>query len=104
MKMTKEDILAMTNMQKRKDFLQTWATWPVWADIPKLGMTVRVVELPDGSRITATRFGQFCGAYGYEHASLHRLDHAEGYSSRVSSESELAEFLTQLRKDCASEA
>lgn len=37
MKLTEQDILAMTNMQKRKDFLSTWATWPVWVKVPERG-------------------------------------------------------------------
>lgn len=99
MELTKQDILAMSNIQKRKDFLDTWATWGVWADVPELGMTVRVVTLPDGSRITATRFAQHCTHY--EHAALCRLHAGEGYSSRSTSTSELVEQLTQLRKEYA---
>lgn len=99
MELTEQDILSMSNMQKRKDFLATWATWPEWVDVPELGMTVFVVDLPDGGRITATRLAQHCTHY--EHAALHRLRPGEGYSSHVSSTSELAEYLTQLRKGYA---
>lgn len=99
MKLTEQDILAMTNMQKRKDFLSTWATWPVWVKVPELGMTVHAVDLPDGCCITATRFDQHC--IHYEHAGLHRLRPGEGYSSHVSSVSELTEYLTELRKNYA---
>ena len=100
MKLTKQDILSMSNMQKRKDFLGTWATWPVWVDVPELGMTVRAVDLPDGSRISATRFAQHCeGKHGYEHATLHRIRPGERYSHTVTSTSELAEVLTVLRRE-----
>lgn len=99
MELTKQDILSMTNIQKRKDFLGTWATWGVWADVPELGMTVRAVILPDGCRITATRLDQHCTYY--EHAALCRLHAGEGYSSRSMSTSELVEYLTQLRKEYA---
>ena len=99
MELTKQDILAMTNMQKRKDFLESWGTWDVWVDIPELGMTVRAVTLPDGDRIVATRFDQHCTHY--EHATLCRLRAGEGYSHRTTSISELAEYLTQLRKEYA---
>lgn len=62
-------------------------------------MTVHAVDLPDGGRITATRFDQHC--IHYEHAGLHRLRPGEGYSSHVSSVSELAEYPTELRKNYA---
>lgn len=96
MELTKQDILSMTNMEKRKEFLDAWPTWPVWVEVPELGMTVRVVCLPDGSRITATRFAQHCAHY--EHATLHRIHPGDGYSHMASSTSELAEYLTLLRK------
>lgn len=99
MELTKQDILSMTNIQKRKDFLDTWATWTTWADVPELGMTVRAVTLPDGSRIAATRFSQPCTLY--EHAALCLLRADEGYSNRTTSTSELVEHLTQLRKEYA---
>ena len=99
MKLTEQDILSMTNMQKRKDFLATWATWPVWVKVPELGMTVHAVDLPGGGCITATRFDQHCTHY--EHAGLHRLRTGEGYSHMTSSTSELAEYLTELRKNYA---
>lgn len=99
MDLTKEDILSMTNIQKRKDFLDTWSTWTVWVDVPELGMTVRAVTLPDGSRITATRFAQHCTLY--EKADMCHLYAGEGYSSRTSCRSELVEHLTQLRKEYA---
>lgn len=99
MELTKQDILAMTNIQKRKDFLNTWATWSVWVDVPELGMTVRAVTLPDGSRITATRFEQLCTYF--EHAAFNRIREGEGYSSWSMPVSELAEHLTQLRKEYA---
>ena len=71
MKLTEQDILSMTNMQKRKDFLSTWTTWPVWVKVLELGMTVYAVDLP------------------------------EGYSHMTSSTSELTEYLTDLRKEYA---
>ena len=104
MKLTEQDILSMTNMQKRKDFLSTWTTWPVWVKVLELGMTVYAVDLPDGGCITATRFAAHCeGTHGYEHAALHRLRPGEGYSHMTSSTSELTEYLTQLRRECMKE-
>lgn len=101
MELTKHDILSMTNMQKRKAFLGAWASWPVWVRVLELGMTVHAVDLPDGACITATRFDQHCTRY--EHADLHLLRPGEGYSNLTSSTSELAEYLTALRKDYISD-
>lgn len=99
MELTKQDLLSMTNMQKRKNFLESWATWDMWVDVPELGMTVRAVTLPSGDRITATRFDQHCTHY--EHATLCLLRTGAGYRPRAASISELAEHLTMLRKEYA---
>ena len=52
--MTKGDILELTNNAKRKAVLEAWNEWPVWADVPEIGLTVYKLDLPDGKAFTAS--------------------------------------------------
>ena len=52
--MTKGDILELTNNAKRKAGLEAWNEWPVWADVPEIGLTVYKLDLPDGKAFTAS--------------------------------------------------
>ena len=52
--LTKGDILELTNNAKRKAVLETWNEWPVWADVPEIGLTVYKIDLPDGNAFTAS--------------------------------------------------
>ena len=40
MKLTEQDVLCLTNNEKRKAVLAAWRDWPVWADVPEIGLTV----------------------------------------------------------------
>lgn len=56
---TEEQILALTNNQKREDFLKTWPEWPVLVKVPELGLISRQVVLPDGGQqIISLEYGQ----------------------------------------------
>lgn len=57
---TNEQILALTNTQKRMEFLETWPQWPVLAAVPELGLVVRQVKLPriSGKRILSLEYGE----------------------------------------------
>lgn len=55
---TDEQILALTNNQKRDEFLKTWPEWPVLASVPELGLIVRQVVLPGkGQQIISLEYG-----------------------------------------------
>lgn len=54
--MTKEELMALTNDKKRGEVLASWESWPVLYDFPEIGLTVRKLELPDGSYFTAAWF------------------------------------------------
>ena len=51
--LTKEGVLALTNNEKRKAVLAAWKEWPIWAEVPEIGLTVHKLDLPDGSAFTA---------------------------------------------------
>ena len=48
MKLTEQDVLALTNNEKRKAVLAAWREWPIWADVPEIGLTVYRLDLPVG--------------------------------------------------------
>ena len=52
--LTKQDVIALTNESKRKAILADWRSWAVWWDVPEIGLTVRRLNLPDGSFFTAS--------------------------------------------------
>lgn len=54
LELTKQDVLALTNESKRKAVLADWRSWAVWWDVPEIGLTVRRLNLPDGSFFTAS--------------------------------------------------
>lgn len=54
LELTRQDILALTNESKRKAILAGWRSWAVWWDVPEIGLTVRRLNLPDGSFFTAS--------------------------------------------------
>jgi len=51
---TKEDIIALTNIKKRKEFINGWEQWPLLVEVPELDLVVRREDLPDGSAICAS--------------------------------------------------
>ena len=54
--MTKDELIELTNDKKRGEVLESWESWPVLYDFPEIGLTVRKLELPDGSYFTAAWF------------------------------------------------
>lgn len=54
LELKKQDILNLTNESKRKAILAGWRSWAVWCDVPEIGLTVRRLNLPDGSFFTAS--------------------------------------------------
>lgn len=73
--LTKEEILTLTNKDKRLEFLRTWRTWPVFVRAPEINMTVHIVRFPDGCSITATCFGDETDTYAQAHYRRHTIGH-----------------------------
>lgn len=56
-KITREEVLALKNKPQRETFYHDWESWTLVADVPQLnGMKVRMCQLPDGTRLSATVF------------------------------------------------
>ncbi|GHU50202.1 hypothetical protein AGMMS49975_00760 [Clostridia bacterium] len=54
--LTEQDILGLTNNQKREDFLKIYEDWKVWDTSEVLGLTVYLIILPNGDMITAAKY------------------------------------------------
>ena len=112
--MTKEELMELTNDKKRGAVLESWESWPVLYDFPEIGLTVRKLELPDGSYFTAawfagndfwTKSGQWAefGAPGARNLNRPRFEYYNGekpFRLRYSttSETELKEILKKMRE------
>lgn len=57
--------LALKNDARRELFVKGWEHWPLWVEVPELGMTVRRYMLPDGSCLTASTYQESKTAWGY---------------------------------------
>ncbi|HBC29948.1 MAG TPA: hypothetical protein DC024_01700 [Clostridiales bacterium] len=76
---TEEQILALTNNQKREEFLKTWPEWPVLAAVPALKLAVRQVVLPDRERIVSLEYAKTPFEL-HRHCYFQRLGLTEGIS------------------------
>ena len=102
--MTKGDILELTNNAKRKAVLEVWDEWPVWADVPEIGLMVYKLDLPDGTAFTASWYAgdDYYPADWMENLNRPRF-HLIGAGGKLAhgsqAESVLIEHLQALRKE-----
>lgn len=53
-KLTKEEIMALSNDNKRHDFVKKYKAWGIWYEDEKLGIRYFRCEMPDGSSMVVT--------------------------------------------------
>lgn len=75
---TEEQILALTNNQKREAFLKKWTLWPVLAKVPILQLTARQIVLPNKKRIVSLEYGT--PLKDYRNCYFQELNLTEGIS------------------------
>lgn len=102
--LTGKDILALTNESKRKAILAGWRSWAVWWDVPEIGLTVRRLNLPDGSFFTASWYAgdDFFPGGGTHNVNRPRFHYGAGPGKLKSgsvAESVLTDKLKELRKE-----
>lgn len=102
MKLTEQDVLRLTNNEKRKAVLDAWRDWPVWADVPEIGLTVHRLDLPDGDAITASWYAgdDFFPGGGTRNANrpcFHLIGHEGKLAHGSQGESVFLEQLQKLR-------
>ena len=104
LELTRQDILALTNESKRKAILAGWRSWAVWWDVPEIGLTVRRLNLPDGSFFTASWYegDDFFPGGGTHNVNRPRYNFGgKGDKLKAGSvaESQLTDKLKELRKE-----
>lgn len=102
--LTKQDVIALTNESKRKAVLADWRSWAVWWDVPEIGLTVRRLNLPDGSFFTASWYAgdDFFPGGGMGNVNRPRFHYGVGPGKLKSgsvAESVLTDKLKELRKE-----
>ena len=80
-------MLCLTNNEKRKAVLAAWRDWPVWADVPEIGLTVHRLDLPGGGTKNANR------------PCFHLIGHGGKLAHGSQGESVLLEQLQQIRTE-----
>lgn len=96
---TEEQILALTNNQKREEFLKTWPKWPVLVDVPALKLTARQVVLPNKKRIVSLEYTE-TPFENYRHCYFQELYLAEGVRPYNDvSDSHMVDVLKELRME-----
>ena len=108
LELTRQDILALTNESKRKAILAGWRSWAVWWDVPEIGLTVRRLNLPDGSFFTASWYegDDFFPGGGTHNVNRPRYNFGgKGDKLKAGSvaESQLTDKLKELRKELLSD-
>jgi hypothetical protein len=104
LELTGKDILALTNESKRKAVLSGWRSWAVWLDEPEIGLTVRRLNLPDGSFFTASwyegdDFFPGGGTHNVNRPRFNLCDKGGKLKAGSKAESLLTDKLKELRKE-----
>ena len=103
--LTKEDVIKLSNGNKRRDFLDDYESWGVWMDIPELNIQIYKALLPNNRVIFVTRFKNY-HEYGGDYASpVYRYGMSDGeYRSYSESISSIVERLKDLKATLIAEA
>lgn len=104
LELTKQDVIALTNESKRKAVLSGWRSWAVWLDEPEIGLTVRRLNLPDGSFFTASwyegdDFFPGGGTHNVNRPRFNLCDKGGKLKAGSKAESLLTDKLKELRKE-----
>lgn len=94
--LTKEDVIKLSNYEKRQDFLNNYESWGAWLDIPELNVQVFKLILPDDKSVFVTRFKNY-GKYGGTYSSpVYRHEH---YSAMGEGIHTIIDKLKNLKKE-----
>ena len=103
MELTEQDLLELTNNAKRKAVLAAWREWPVWWDVPEIGLTVHRLDVPGGGAFTASWYAgdDFFPGGGTRNANrprFHLIGHGGKLAHGSQGESVLLEQLKEARE------
>ena len=102
--LTEDDIIELSNTEKRMKFLKDYQNWGVWLNIEQIGVKVYKAVLPNGNMIYVTEF-PLREDYGCRYVSkAFRYAGSDGrYPSHSDSESILIQRLKDLKVKIVSE-
>ncbi len=96
--LTEEDILSLSNSQKREQFLESYKEWGVWLDIKPLGLKVYKALLPNGRIIYVTEYPAREGRFpGYVHVDYRYAADNGRYESFEDGRTKVADRLKDLK-------
>ena len=104
LELTKRGVITLTNESKRKAVLTDWRCWAVWLDVPEIGLTVRRLNLPDGSFFTASwydgdDFYPVGGTHNVNRPRFNLCDKGGKLKAGSKAESVLTDKLKEMRKE-----
>ena len=96
--LTSEDILRLSNNQKRLDFLNDYESWGTWLEIPEINVKVFKAELPNEEVIFVTEFNRDSVMTGEIKSAAYRYGKdCEDYRRYPENVSSIAERLKNLK-------
>ena len=103
--LTKDEVIKLSNGDKRRAFLDDYESWGVWLDIPELNVQVYKANLPNSRVIYVTRFKNYNTYGGKYSAPVYRYGMSENeYKSYPESSAFIADRLKELKATLMAEA
>ena len=95
------EIMALTNTDKRKDFITNYEAWGIWLNIPELNAKYFKAEFPDGSAILVGEFENNARSSTYDKDLIryHLIRKGNFFNPSADSEGALVEKLKDLRQE-----
>lgn len=102
--LTKEDVISLSNNEKRRKFLEDYEKWGIWLDIDEIKTKIFKAVLPGDCSICITRFKNY-SSYGGEYSSpVYRFsENGDRYGAWTVSWAYVADKLKQLKIKFAEE-
>ena len=96
--LTEQDVIDLSNTQKREAFLASYKEWGVWLDVEPLGLKVYKALLPNGRIIYVTEYPARDGRFsGYVHVDYRYAADNGRYESFEDGRSKVADRLKDLK-------
>ena len=103
--LTKDEVIKLSNGDKRRAFLDDYESWGVWLDIPELNVQVYKAKLPNNRVIYVTRVKNYNTYGGKYSAPVYRYGMSENeYKSYPESSAFIADRLKDLKATLMAEA
>lgn len=95
--LTKEEIIALSNIKKRQEFIEGYEKWGAWLEIPQLNVKIYKAILPEGQSMTITEFSNSNIYTTYKSCAYRYSSKDTAYNSYPDSLYILVEKLKELK-------